>query len=450
MNLQELIKNLTKIDDKGCTYVVKRHIDALNLSQEERKKLELLLKISNIQIKNLPAKKSRRFLIRNYDYGEDESYQVTHFTNPKFAEFTFSDTGELIGENYQELDEFLEEFIACNVVMKRQIDKKTGETLVFPSIRLNLIVELELSELEQKYVMEYLSSKDIRVCGYSESLESEFKNYDYYRTYKNTELPKPFTREEEYQKFSSYQKNKDPKLREELILHNMRLVPFLVCKYAKFYDINIHELESYGYEGLLVAIEKFNVKLGYKFSCYALRCIDGYIKKGCREILLGHRGEFADAYLQIKRFLESRDDTTLVESEELIDEMTELLAIRGNIHMKSKELIKRRICLLNTISLDDIDSSLMLEDFETEHQFEKIMSEIDYELLKRKINSILDLFYPNERRVIKLRFGLEDEKFHTLEEIGKELSLSRERIRAIETNTLKKLRHPSFGLSMYR
>lgn len=435
MKFEELVEKIVKKDEDGKMYVIKSDIDALKLFESQRLRLELLLKNANIKIRDYIIEKDRSPLVRDYDYGVEAAYEKQHLDKPRFAKFTFSDSGELISADYKELDDFLESFIPSNVVMKRKRDETRGEITLYPSIQLNAITKLRLSELEQKHVMEYLENNGIMVCGYSESLESEFDNYDYYRTYRTQVLPRPLTEEEVEEKFNLLRLTKDPVIREQLILHNMRLVPYIAWKIADFYGLSMHELESYGYEGLIEAVDRFDVTLGYSFSTYAYTYIDGFIKSGCQLMLTNERNAFAASYIQVKKIVEDENATTLEESPELIDDVVDLLIARGDIGIRNRETVKNRINLLNATYLTDVEDTLTIDESE-------ILSIIDFNTLKDRLANVLDTLTPKEEQVLKLRFGLLDGRPRTLEEVGKVFGVSRERIRNIEAKALRKLRHP--------
>ena len=323
MNFKVLIENLTKEDDKGNLYIIKSDIEKLNLSDSDYKRLNDILNIFGIAVKDFKTEKDRSPLVRDYDYGIEESYDKNYLDLPRFAKLSFNDAGELIGEDYSKLDEFLDEFITSNVVLKQKKDKITKEITMFPSIQLNSITKLKLSELEEKHVMEYLKEQGIRVCGYSESLD-DFENYDYYRTYKTAVLPKSLDEKDLQEKLNLFYKTRDPILREELILHNMRLVPYFAWRYAAFYGIDIHELESYGYEGLMIAVDRYDPNRFSKFISFAKSYIKGYLSSGVQEIFTNKKNNFSNAYIQIKKIVESENATTLDESPELLEDIIEL------------------------------------------------------------------------------------------------------------------------------
>lgn len=435
MNLQEIINQIVKEDNDGKLYIIKSDLDKYKLSGNDQIRLSEILKRFNVEVRDLITKEDRSPLVRDFEYGEQETYETRKLDEPVMANLGFSDNGDLISEDYKELDQSMDSFIFSNVVMKQERNKETGEITLFPSIQLNCITRLRLSELEVKHLMEYLLKKGIRVCGYSESLESEFENYDYYRTYKTQILPQPLTEQEVSEKFALFKVSKDPVIRQQLIMHNMRLVPYVTWKYASFYGIDIYELESYGYEGLIEAVERFDVTMGFKFSTFAISYINGRVKRGCQEILVGNRNDFSAAYLTALKVVENENQTTLEKSPELIDDVVDLLVMRGDVKDYDKDIIKRRINLLYMDPLEEFEDTLVAED--------DLDEVVRLDFLKQALNSTLSTLTPKEEMVLRLRFGLEDGEAHTLAEIGKEFKVTGGRIGQIEAKALRKLRHPS-------
>ena len=165
-------------------------------------------------------------------------------------------------DSIKEFDRFiLTEFIPDNVRMKinysrrgkdligSRYDDEYEERKPYPSIRLNAIKQLNLSKELFDHVIKLLEREGIRIGGFSHELDVETANYDYIKTYASPKYEKLLTPQEEKDKFNEYRKTHDPELREELILRNVRLVPYIAWQIALRHEVNQHELESYGYEG---------------------------------------------------------------------------------------------------------------------------------------------------------------------------------------------------------
>ncbi|MBI4035719.1 RNA polymerase sigma factor RpoD [Candidatus Daviesbacteria bacterium] len=245
------------------------------------------------------------------------------------------------------------------------------------------------------------------------------------------------TAQDEIELAKKAEKNDQPS-RDKLISANLRLVVSIAKKYVGR-GMSLLDLIEEGNIGLMRAVDKYDWRRGYKFSTYATwwirQAITRAIADQARTIRIPvHMVETINRFNRTQRRLMQE-----LGREPAPEEVAKALGIDES---KAREIIKvsQEPTSLETPVGDEEDSHL--GDFIADQGLQPD-EQATRELLKIHLDEVLDSLSPREKRVLQLRFGLEDGKQRTLEEVGKEFGVTRERIRQIEAKAIRKLKHPT-------
>jgi RNA polymerase primary sigma factor len=232
----------------------------------------------------------------------------------------------------------------------------------------------------------------------------------------------------------------DDEARNILARSNLRLVVSIAKKYVgRSPDLTLLDLIQEGNLGLFKAVDKFDWKKGFKFSTYATWWIRQAITRALadqsRTIRIPvHMVETIAKYKQVSRRLAQalgRDP----QPEEVAIEM----GIEVDKVYQIEKINQDTLSLENPIGSDD-DEKSTLGDFIADDKIPSPIQESSERILAEQVRDILDDLSPKERKILEMRHGLLDGIYHTLEEVGKEFGVTRERIRQIEAKALEKIR----------
>ena len=329
-----------------------------------------------------------------------------------------------------------------------QMGKKKKSVLEYKEI-IDHLADLDLDPDRIDRIYEYLESQGIDVLGNIEAEEEIEKDLDLtlpeginiddpVRMYLKEIGKVPLLSAEEEVELALRMEEGDEEAKKKLAEANLRLVVSIAKRYVGRGMLFLDLIQE-GNLGLIKAVEKFDYHKGFKFSTYATwwirQAITRAIADQARTIRIPvHMVETINKLIRISRQL----------LQELGREPTaeELAAEMQMPEEKVREIMKiaQEPVSLETPIGEEEDSHL--GDFIPDDDIPAPAEAAAFTLLKEQLIEVLDTLTDREEKVLRLRFGLDDGRARTLEEVGKEFNVTRERIRQIESKALRKLRHP--------
>ncbi|KOA21222.1 RNA polymerase sigma factor SigA [Clostridium homopropionicum DSM 5847] len=338
-------------------------------------------------------------------------------------------------------------------IIKNLIDRgKKNGSLSYKEIMDELdSVELNPDQIEKIYTV--LESMDIEIIGDMKDMEIEVEVEeeidlsvpegisidDPVRMYLKEIGKVPLLSPEEEIELAKKIENGDMSSKKKLAEANLRLVVSIAKRYVGRGMLFLDLIQE-GNLGLIKAVEKFDYRKGYKFSTYATwwirQAITRAIADQARTIRIPvHMVETINKLIRVSRQLLQE-----LGREPLPEEVAEIMEMPVDKVREIMKIAQEPVSLETPIGEEE-DSHL--GDFIPDDEAPAPAEAAAFTMLKEQLINVLDTLTPREEKVLRLRFGLDDGRARTLEEVGKEFNVTRERIRQIEAKALRKLRHPS-------
>ncbi|MCX7871869.1 MAG: RNA polymerase sigma factor RpoD [Verrucomicrobiae bacterium] len=346
------------------------------------------------------------------------------------------------------IDEKYKEILSANSPQKREHLEKDLKKLekklhsMFPKFYYKQKVIEEIAQVAENIYDKFQTSlKKIEDCKQNNIPNKEAIIQAEENAIKNLEILVRMPHQqfmESFKQLKIYSK-KALEAKTEMVEANLRLVISIAKKYTNR-GLSFLDLIQEGNMGLMKAVEKFEYRRGYKFSTYATwwirQAITRSIADQARTIRIPvHMIETINKLMRVQKLLVQefgREPTP----EEIADEM-QMPVERVKSILK---MAQQPISLQSPVGdSEDTNFGDFIEDKTAENPSEMT----SYSLLKDKLNDVLSSLTERERKVLELRFGLLDGYSRTLEEVGKQFKVTRERIRQIEAKALRKMRHPT-------
>ena len=294
-----------------------------------------------------------------------------------------------------------------------------------------------LSDVDEPIIDELEEEEDIDLLDQSQYLDDA--SDDSVRLYLREIGKIPLLNSEEELELAQKVVAGDKRAKDKMAEANMRLVVSIAKRYSGR-GLDLLDLIQEGNTGLLRAVEKFDPDKGFKFSTYATwwirQAITRAIADQARTIRIPvHMVETINKLLRTQRRM-----TQELNREPTIEELAKELEMEPE-KVEYVIKIKQDITSLDAgVVRDEGEDDSVLGDFIEDEDTATPEESATNQLLKEQVQSVLSSLSEREQKIIKMRFGLENGKSHTLEEVGQEFAVTRERIRQIEAKALAKLR----------
>jgi len=300
-----------------------------------------------------------------------------------------------------------------------------------------------INEEEKRIIIDFISENEIEIINdkdlYSDDL---FESYESYRLNRKKTLPKSLTRSEVNKKFIELKNTNEPKIREEIILGTMFLVTYYAWYYSKKFMIDIEEIEQYGYEGLVNAVNRFDLSKEKDFYIYAVIYIKGYIKRGIQEVSTGCVSlSLFRNIIDAKKKFEQEKGVEIEEDRNLIEKFVDYMIQSGFINKKYRHYYIQAINLVyNNDSLEQLteDGCDIVSNRSTDDEY-------DLNFERERFMTLLKKLTPQQYEIINLIFGYNGLGNYTLKEISIMRNVSRANIHYYKKAGIKQILRSSLA-----
>lgn len=334
-------------------------------------------------------------------------------------------------------DRINDSFLDKNLKCRKKED--TLEEHVEVYLPLSCIDRLHLSEEEETFIIDYLGSLGIPVLGGTSCYSGICDNYTQ-AFHLRRKQANHLTEEEQKDCLEEYQKTKDINLRNRLVESNLPLVNYLSRKYSYIYGVEEEVLESYGAEGLILAIDKYDPTRG-KFSAYLSLKIKFLILQAVAISCLGEDGitylngasKKKDAntkyfqYFYTKAEIEKQTGLRLKDSPELIEEIALALEKCGYCRGEYLEELKTRVSVGNPYSYEQMEEDLCYFDDDT--LYGEAVEKVFQQELAEFLENITEELPEKKKKALRSYYGLGGRESNSLKDIGKKEGVPHETIR---------------------
>lgn len=251
----------------------------------------------------------------------------------------------------------------------------------------------------------------------------------------------PLLTHEEETELAIQAKNGSKAAKDKIVRANLRFVVNVAKKYQNR-GMDLTDLISEGNIGLMTAIDRFDVSMGYHFISYAV----WWIRQSITKALSEKTGDVRLPLNRVNELSQIRKAKKAVGSQRTEEEEIRMIGEMLNLepsHIRDMLNISKDFISLDAPVVSGESGKSTVGDFIEENRYANPDEEVMYKSMKEDINDVLDTLKPNEQQVIRLRYGLDGEKPKSLKEIGDICNLTKERIRQIEKHAIVRLQHPT-------